>query len=369
MAKPIRGDKGRFAGSIGDGKSNIPTPTSLPSSHLSVPEGDNIVTMAQIHHEHIRQLAVATDTEIADLYRNLFEYESKIMVSIESLHHQLGHRTEPVAGGGRFVRDYPQTVEETLAEARELLEDTEAPEWKKAPTRKLVENYETASQARRDAQSRIRELNTVYLKHRWSRAFLVQGGHVHSSMECSTCNRQGNATDFVWLPQYSGSDENLIVEDAGERACTVCYPSAPVDVLQRPTRIFSDDERRQIEEAEARRAQREANRSARAAKAPTASGEPLVLEVGENVNHRGETRMRKTELRTERTAITFATDIVAAQRSGNRWMAPYEVNTTHYDTVVGAITRAIAEKRDCEPSEVLEEITRKADAKIRKASR
>lgn len=65
----------------------------------------------------------------------------------------------------------------------------------------------------------------------WDRAFLVKGndGHVHRSMQCSTCNRNGSRTNFMWMTEYSGKSESDIVSDAGRSACTVCYPSAPGD--------------------------------------------------------------------------------------------------------------------------------------------
>lgn len=70
----------------------------------------------------------------------------------------------------------------------------------------------------------------------WTRAFWVanSGGHVHRSMQCSTCYP---TTNFQWLTDYSGKEENEIVGDAGDRACTVCYSSAPVDLLRRPSKI------------------------------------------------------------------------------------------------------------------------------------
>lgn len=74
----------------------------------------------------------------------------------------------------------------------------------------------------------------------WHRAFLVVNngtGHVHSSMACSTCRL---TTQFHWMVEYSAKSEEEIVEAAGERACTVCYPSAPVDA--KGTKMFSPDE-------------------------------------------------------------------------------------------------------------------------------
>jgi rubrerythrin len=63
----------------------------------------------------------------------------------------------------------------------------------------------------------------------WTRFFLVPDGHIHSSMECSTCNRGGKATEFRWLPDLSGLSESDAVAAHGPWLCTVCYPSAPVE--------------------------------------------------------------------------------------------------------------------------------------------
>ncbi|BDZ52719.1 hypothetical protein GCM10025867_49600 (plasmid) [Frondihabitans sucicola] len=98
----------------------------------------------------------------------------------------------------------------------------------------------------------------------WTRAFLVvssMGGHVHSSMECSTCRQD---TGFHWRPELSDHDELEIIAAAGERACTVCYPEAPVELIAKPTSIFSSEE---ITAAEARieRAAKKAERDAIAA--------------------------------------------------------------------------------------------------------
>ena len=93
-------------------------------------------------------------------------------------------------------------------------------------------------------------------------------------MECSTCF---DTTRYNWLVQYSNDDEATIVADAGQDACTVCYPSAPAEVLNRPSRIVTADK---IAKAQAK-ADREAKRQAKIAKAkasaPTASGEPLAI--------------------------------------------------------------------------------------------
>jgi hypothetical protein len=70
------------------------------------------------------------------------------------------------------------------------------------------------------------------LRGRWNRFFLVQnnGGHIHSSMSCSTCRY---TTRFGWLPQISGQTEAEAVAAHGAILCTVCYPSAPTEWTDR----------------------------------------------------------------------------------------------------------------------------------------
>ncbi len=139
----------------------------------------------------------------------------------------------------------------------------------------------------------IKKLNAIYQQDPWTRAFLViaSNGHVHSSMDCSTCF---STTRYQWLVQYSNDDEKTIVEDAGQDACTICYSSAPAEVLNRPSRIVTADK---VAKAAAK-AERDAKKVAKLAKekadAPTASGEFLYFKNG-----------KYTEvLKTERTAVS-----------------------------------------------------------------
>lgn len=142
--------------------------------------------------------------------------------------------------------------------------------------KQLVEAYEKFEGTIvpiRDIAKRIGEFNQAF-KDRggWTRAYLVTntGGHVHKSMDCSTCfydrfdERTGDykpGTQYFWMVEYSAKAEDEIVGDAGERACTVCYPSAPAEVLNRPTKMFTPDEKTKQQakvEREAKRAEREA---------------------------------------------------------------------------------------------------------------
>lgn len=59
----------------------------------------------------------------------------------------------------------------------------------------------------------------------WSRFFMAQstGGHIHSSTECSTCNRAGKPTSFGWMTELSGQSEEQAVAEGGPVLCTVCF--------------------------------------------------------------------------------------------------------------------------------------------------
>lgn len=93
----------------------------------------------------------------------------------------------------------------------------------------------------------------------WTRFYLVTnaGGHIHWTTGCGTCFP---TTEFAWLTECSGMEHADLVEEAGEKACTVCFPDAPVDTLRRASRI-----KYEAPEAKARREEREAKRAAAAA--------------------------------------------------------------------------------------------------------
>lgn len=219
----------------------------------------------------LRVLAIATDTELARLYRK----RSGLRADLDSL-----------AGRRAFMLDIKTGRHYSQADLAKVETDISAKVFEIATVSKEME-----------------PLEAIYAEHKWTRAFLVVGtgnGHVHRSMNCATCFP---TTSFVWLPQYSGTEETLIVEDAGERACTVCYPSAPVSILSRPSRIFSDDERSAQAAREARVAAKTERDAKRAAKAPTKDGRPLVVnEV--HVGYDGTVRTYRKEMKTEITAVS-----------------------------------------------------------------
>jgi len=181
--------------------------------------------------------------------------------------------------------------------------------------------------------NQILELNEIYDQDPWTRAFLVinSNGHVHSSMDCSTCFP---TTRYNWLVQYSNDDEKTIVEDAGQDACTICYPSAPAEVLNRPSRIVTADKIAKAAAKAERDAKREAKLAKEKADAPTASGEFLYFKRG-----------KYTEvIRTERTAVSEWFNL---QYSINREIVTHYYNgEAHSEESIENQKREIAEAKE-----------------------
>ncbi|AYN58529.1 hypothetical protein HOU70_gp48 [Arthrobacter phage Liebe] len=153
----------------------------------------------------IRQIAPTVDAALAELWWQ----ESKAMATVAGLAKELA-RLAPGA--------YRSARESAMAEAQAELEAIRA---------------------------EGRPLEEIAKAAKWTRFVLVPGGHLHRGFYCPTLRA---TTRTGLMPEYSGADEAEVVDLAGEVACTVCFPSAPVD---RPTRIPSLVAEREAREAAA----------------------------------------------------------------------------------------------------------------------
>lgn len=238
-----------------------------------------------------KEFAVKIDTELSSWYDKRWDLSNKL---------ESAHETKKF-----YDRHYPYQVEEIA---------------------KIQTEIDSIKSKISAVNVEINKLNAIYNQDPWTRAFLVinSNGHVHSSMDCSTCFA---TTRYNWLVQYSNDDEKTIVEDAGQDACTVCYPSAPADVLNRASRIVTADK---IAKAQAK-AERDAKKAERIAKekanAPTASGEFLTYKEGKY------TRVIKTE----RSAIIEWSDL--------QWKIEREI-VTHYFNGEAHSAESIQKQKD-----------------------
>jgi hypothetical protein len=192
----------------------------------------------------IENLTTATPAEIdTELYR-LYSAEAKakdaLIRSVADMHRTAGDKGRYVGRSGRkaHTMEWTEVLETLIRMAHREV----------CPSRDALRSLEYWTKLQTElkaAQEQAEPLHAEFTRRGgWDRAFLVQndGGHVHSSMNCSTCNNGEYATSFVWMTEYSGQTEEQIVEAAGERACTVCYISAPVETLARPSKMFGPEE-------------------------------------------------------------------------------------------------------------------------------
>lgn len=202
---------------------------------------------------------VEIDTELYRLDGEAAKAERSLHLALVLIHRAVGDDT------GYRKPDYALTHEQAIEQAK-VKAGTEGDFLRAAE--KALESLKKATAEVEAVAAQQRPLNAEYARRPWTRAYLAlvngNGGHVHSSTDCSTCNNGKYRTQFARQAQYSGADEATIIADAGYRACTVCYKDAPVEATpeSHPTKIFSQDEI----DRQAARAEREAKKAAREAK-------------------------------------------------------------------------------------------------------
>jgi len=189
----------------------------------------------------------------------------------------------------------------------------------------------------------------------WTRAWLVDNtnGHVHNSMDCSTCFP---TTRFGWLPQVSGFTEEEIVAQAGEKACTVCYPSAPAEVLNNPSALELP---RRREERLAREAEKAAKQSAKAEKSLSHDGSVVTIHwTYETTNWRtDEVKVRNAskDLKTYRGAELFVINALADQNGVDRETPP--------NHLINEVIARMASKKGVDEMELTQTLLLKAESK------
>lgn len=198
-----------------------------------------------------------------------------------------------------------------------------------------------------DARQRILEIQTemipyeqAYEDERWQRYWIVTNGngHVHTSMACQTCFI---TTQFAWLPDCSGMSEAELVEEFGERVCTVCCPTAPV----KQGMIG----RRDRQAAEERRAEKAAKHAEKLEKALLPDGSALHI-PGE-----GDPKT-----------------LIAGQRllshliENRRWYGDSHPSTENWQNGIEMLLIAISNKTGEDPETIRANTIAKVDKKIKK---
>lgn len=169
----------------------------------------------------LRELARETDTRLAEAHGLLVQERGRRARAAVTLHICLGSSRVELRGRTRWTRTEDQVIE--CARTAEV-----------APHERVMVDraIETCDDAQRSIDfyiGEIQKLNAVFYRHGWSRFFLVSGGHIHATMDCSTCNNGREPTKFGWLPELSALTEADAVAEHGALLCSACFPSAPTE--------------------------------------------------------------------------------------------------------------------------------------------
>jgi hypothetical protein len=313
-----------------------------------------------------KQAPVEVDGSLAELYQHLYHAQDD-RSRAEALQKQYqryiddeGRRRDSALARAQ-ANNGPQTQIDAINSSYEYTAKRYSDE-----VAKFQQQMDTADAKIEAVTAEIQPYEDEYERRgRWTRAFLVTNGngHVHKNMNCSTCRP---TTRFAWLTEYSDHKEGEIVEDAGERACTVCYPSAPVDVLKRATKIYSKEERKTMEEKAAKKAELDAKRAAKNAK-------KVTDENGNVIEYRAfgdRTGGYRQELNTEQTARSALVEIrenqiVRERKPGRLHDSPDKLAVWAEDYEI--ISGALARKLGVSIEELKADIEKRAEAKYKKA--
>jgi hypothetical protein len=201
------------------------------------------------------ELALLTPPQVDEHFANVYEEEHRLEVdrlrAVEAILREAGAR-----------RNYQRRWDMTFSEALAAVENLGA---------RGKDVLRHLAQVDREIAGLIEGPQAVLdfefaRRGGWTRAFLVTDGHVHKHQHCSSCQKGVERTRFSWMIRYSGKSEKEIVDAAGERACTICYPSAPVangekapkSVMFTPEEIQREQDRETAAQVKAERAAKKA---------------------------------------------------------------------------------------------------------------
>lgn len=187
----------------------------------------------KITAEKLRNL---TPSQVDELFAVVWDFRYDLTMKLIQSHEGIFR----ASGAKKSSRGWPLTLTEA-----EHIAHKEAAEHPTGPCAKALDrNQEILREISTLDTGVLAKLEDEFARRGgWTRAYLVTDGHAHSSMGCSTCNNGEYPTRFSWMIDYSGKSEEEIVEAAGDRACSVCYPSAPVNRGRRaPASVLSTQE-------------------------------------------------------------------------------------------------------------------------------
>jgi len=216
-------------------------PRAAAGTFTEKPQGRPELTLSQTSYAGMTPSDI--DAELAVHLRELHRWKAQAHTA-EALIEKLTAQEEEFARTGVRRHMWAVSPERQIAAAQQRIDDAQAPiEAAKALIAPITAEYDS--------------------RGGWPRYFVTTGSdpHVHNTRSCSTCRP---TTQFGWLTEQSGMNEDELVELAGDEACTVCMPSAPVvdKRTPRPSRLETPEARAAREERERTAAERAAKKAA-----------------------------------------------------------------------------------------------------------
>lgn len=191
-------------------------------------------TTAQLIAEATAPLAdadldTATPPQIDGVLASLNGLEDKaygfIQGAVERLHESVDDRRSGYAGSWKM------SYTEAFETAQRRAADPAEKHYNARVIRDALDYLAKHQAAQQELLEAMKPYEAQFNARRWTRFFWVQnnGGHGHSSMSCSTCNKGKSRTQFGWHPELSGLTMADAVAKFGPTLCTVCFPDAPVE--------------------------------------------------------------------------------------------------------------------------------------------
>lgn len=292
-------------------------------------------------------LPTHTDTRLVGLLHTADTQEHQRAALETSLRWAAGQKQQRIPGSPRL--QWSGTLNEALNQADSPSDQED-----------LATRYRQCEEGLRETGAHIAECHRIHEQWGWTRAWLVvssPNGHVHKDLNCPTCFP---TTEYVLLPEYSGSDEGAIVTAAGQRCCTTCWPSAPAETLKQPSKIKSPAEKTAAQEKAKKVEQAAAKRTKAAANAPTANGEPLTVVSDRSPRADGTLREYREVFKTERAALSWAADVLSWRKYLNQPATDAEQQG------IQLIVESVADKHGTSVGEIVGILEKKAAAKFKR---
>lgn len=167
-----------------------------------------------------KEQAKESDRKFAELTEAFYIAQARMEFASNSIHIAAGDQKAYI--GPIAVWRLTKEEAEARLEARVL---AETHDFLRDEANAKLTRLRTAQDALRDAQRAMGTQGEVWSENgRWSRFYLVPGGHIHRNQACHSLRP---TTRINWLWQLSGESDQDAVKEHGPVLCSFCFPLAP----------------------------------------------------------------------------------------------------------------------------------------------